>query len=342
MHGHSWLLPVQLNVIRLILLYFATLPMQVHRNIDDLPAFRKPVLTIGTFDGVHKGHRQIVEQLQEVASHSGGETVIITFHPHPRTVVGTSLPKIHLINTIEERIELLSPLIDHLVIVPFTEIFSRMTASEYVEHFLVEKFHPHTVVIGYDHRFGRDRKGDYHLLEFFRDKGLFNLVEIPPHVLDHNAVSSTRIRDAIARGEVDTASHLLGYDFFFSGKVVEGNKLGRKLGYPTANLDLQQVEKLIPGDGVYAVLALLSGYEEPLQGMMNIGVRPTIESSERASDRVIEVNLFNFNDQLYGEMVKVFVKKRLRDEVKFPGLDELVEQMAIDKENTLKALNARG
>jgi riboflavin kinase/FMN adenylyltransferase len=149
-------------------------------------------------------------------------------------VVGTSLPKIHLINSIEERIALLSPFIDHLVIVPFTEIFSRMTASEYVEHFLVEKFHPHTVIIGYDHRFGKERQGDYHLLEKFRDKGLFNLVEIPPHILDHNAVSSTRIRQAITNGDVTTAAHLLGYDFFFSGIVVDGNKLGRKLGYPTA------------------------------------------------------------------------------------------------------------
>jgi riboflavin kinase/FMN adenylyltransferase len=336
MHGHSLQLPLQLNVIRLILLYFATLPMQVHRNIDNLPAFRKPVLTIGTFDGVHKGHRQILNQLQEVASASGGETVIITFHPHPRTVVGTTLPKIHLINTIEERIELLTPLIDHLVIVPFTEIFSRMTASEYVEHFLVEKFHPETVIIGYDHRFGEGRKGDYQLLESFRDQGLFKLIEIPPHILDHNAVSSTRIRDAITKGDVEAAAHLLGYDFFFSGKVVNGNKLGRKLGYPTANLDIQNHEKLIPGDGVYAVLATLLDSVTPMQGMMNIGMRPTIGNSAR----VTEVNLFNFDREIYGETMRVFVKKRLRDEVKFPGINEMVKQMGVDKENALKILNS--
>ena len=311
--------------------------MQVHPDIDQLPAFRKPVLTIGTFDGVHKGHRKILAQLKEVAAKSGGESVLITFHPHPRTVVNTSLPSIHLINTIEERIELLTPLIDHLVIVPFTEIFSRMTASEYVEHFLVEKFHPHTVIIGYDHRFGKERKGDYKLLESFRDKGLFNLVEIPAHVLDHNAVSSTRIRNAIAEGDLQTATHLLGYDFFFSGKVVEGNKLGRKLGYPTANLQIQQPEKLVPGDGVYAVLATLPGMTTPLQGMMNIGVRPTIG----ISDRMIEVNLFEFDREIYGETLRVHVKKRLRDEVKFPGLNELVKQMEIDKKNTLNVLNAQ-
>ena len=310
--------------------------MQVHRNIDHLPAFRKPALTIGTFDGVHKGHRKILAQLKEVAAKSGGESVIITFHPHPRSVVHSSRPDIHLINTIEERIELLTPLIDHLVIVPFTEVFSKMTAAEYVEHFLVEKFHPHTVIIGYDHRFGKERKGDYKLLESFRDKGLFNLVEIPAHVLDHNAVSSTRIRNAISEGDLQTATHLLGYDFFFSGKVVEGNKLGRKLGYPTANLQIQQEEKLVPGDGVYAILATLPGMTTPLQGMMNIGVRPTIG----ISDRMIEVNLFDFDRDIYGETLRVSVKKRLRDEVKFPGLDELVKQMGMDKQNTLKILNA--
>ena len=337
MHDDSSFHCIQTDAIRLILLYFATLPMQVHRDIDDLPAFRKPVLTIGTFDGVHKGHLQILNQLQEVAARTGGETVIITFHPHPRTVVGANLPKIHLINTIEEKIELLSPLIDHLVIVPFTELFSRMTATEYVKHFLIEKFQPHTVIIGYDHRFGKERTGDYHLLEQFRDEGHFHLVEIPPHVLDHNAVSSTRIRDAIAIGAIETANHLLGYDFFFSGIVVEGNKLGRQLGYPTANLDVQPQEKLTPADGIYAVLAGLPGYAEPLQGMMSIGVRPTISHS----GRVIEVNLFDFDEDIYGVTMKVMVKKKLRDEVKFPGLNELVEQMGVDKLDTLKILNAK-
>ena len=311
--------------------------MQVHRNIDDLPAFRKPVLTIGTFDGVHKGHLQILNQLQEVAAKIGGETVIITFHPHPRTVVGTNLPKIHLINTIEEKVGLLSTLIDHLVIVPFTELFSRMTATEYIEHFLVEKFHPHTVIIGYDHRFGKERKGDYQLLEQFRDAGYFHLVEIPPHVLDSNAVSSTRIREAIATGAIETANHLLGYDFFFSGIVVEGNKLGRKLGYPTANLDVQPPEKLTPADGIYAVSAELTGHAQKLEGMMSIGVRPTIGHSVR----VIEVNLFDFDKDIYGATMKVLVKKKLRDEVKFPSLDDLVKQMGMDKINALKILHEK-
>ena len=189
--------------------------MKVYYSSDDLPVFSKAVVTIGTFDGVHLGHQAILEQLQQEAARIGGETVIITFHPHPRKVVANSQP-IYLINTIEEKIELLGKKgIDHLVVVPFTAAFSQQSPEDYVEQFLVKKFHPHTIIIGYDHRFGQGRKGDYKLLEELSPKFGFQLLEIPAHVINESTVSSTRIREAVLKGDMSAANGLLGYDFFF-------------------------------------------------------------------------------------------------------------------------------
>ncbi len=329
--------------------------MKIHRNIDELPVFRNAVVTIGTFDGVHQGHRQILNQLKEEAAKIMGETVIITFHPHPRKVLRSDKPRIQLINTIEEKTELLSNEgINHLVIVPFTQEFSKLTAKEYVEDFLVKKFHPHTVIIGYDHHFGQGREGDYRLLEQYEKDGTFKLNEIPEHILNASGVSSTRIRAAILNGKIEEANELLGYPFFFEGLVVEGDKLGRKLGYPTANLKVEEEEKLVAGNGVYAVEVSLelvppanggtgmtsreSGVRSQarLKGMMNIGVRPTLGGTRR----VIEVNIFDFNQNIYGKRLRVYVKKRLRDEVKFDSLEELKVQLANDKLESLKALDS--
>jgi riboflavin kinase / FMN adenylyltransferase len=329
--------------------------MKVYFSTETIPAFKKAVVTIGTFDGVHTGHKSILEQLKREAVRIGGETVIITFHPHPRKVIVSGQPAIHLINTIDEKIELLHKNgIDHLVVVPFTDDFSQQSPEEYIEKFLVEKFHPHTVIIGYDHRFGRNRKGDYKLLEEYSARLGFNLMEIPAHLINDNTVSSTRIREAVLHGNTDVANTLLGYDFFFEGTVVDGNKLGRTLGYPTANLRIENAEKLIPGNGIYAVeLEIRSrkgdtatGTQRPnvyapviidhprLKGMMSIGIRPTIGGT----DRVIEVNIFDFSEDIYGATVRVYIKKYLRSEVKFNGLDALVEQLGKDKEDTLKVL----
>ena len=312
--------------------------MQIHRNIDHLPPFRNAVITIGTFDGVHTGHQQILEQLRQAASRIGGETVIITFHPHPRKIVtGSSGGAVRLINTLAEKIELLSwKKMDHLVVVPFTESFSQLTAEQYVKDFLLEKFHPHTIIIGYDHQFGKGRKGDYHLLESFSQSERFDLQEIPVHLLNAISVSSTRIREAIGQADMDTANRLLGYDFFFSGRVMEGNRLGRTIGYPTANLLVEDPEKLIPGDGVYAV-EIAEGPGElrgSMKGMMNIGKRPTVDGTKRT----IEVNIFDFNEDLYGKELRVFTRKHLRGEQKFSGLDALKAQLAKDKENAVAAL----
>ena len=327
--------------------------MRIYNNTDQLPSFRQAVITIGTFDGVHTGHARILGQLRQEAARIDGETVIITFYPHPRKIVKGGSEEIRLINTLEEKIQLLSWLqIDNLVIVPFTEAFSQLTAEEYIKDFLLAKFHPHTVIIGYDHRFGKGRLGDYHLLEQYSASEGFQLQEIPVHLLDEISVSSTRIREAIQRTDVASANQLLGYPFFFSGLVVKGDQLGRTLGYPTANLQLTNMEKLTPGDGIYAVEAVLlpktgdgssvgaatspaDPFEAPrLKGMMSIGIRPTVGGKLRT----IEVNLFDFNEDIYGRELRVFVKKYLRPEEKFDGLPALIEQLGKDKEDTLAAL----
>ena len=318
-------------------MYFRTAFMKVYYSTETIPAFKKAVVTIGTFDGVHTGHKSILEQLKREAARIGGETVIITFHPHPRKVIVSGQPAIHLINTIDEKIELLEKNgIDHLVVVPFTDDFSQQSPEEYIEKFLVEKFHPHTVIIGYDHRFGKNRLGDYKLLEEYSARLGFNLMEIPAHVINDNTVSSTRIREAVLHGNTDAANTLLGYDFFFEGTVVDGNKLGRTLGYPTANLRIENAEKLVPGNGIYAVELEIKGRPGRLKGMMSIGIRPTIGGT----DRVIEVNIFDFNEDIYGATVRVYIRKYLRSEVKFNGLDALVEQLGKDKEDTLKVLGS--
>ena len=315
--------------------------MKVHHDTENLPVFRNAVITIGTFDGVHTGHRQIIEKMKKEAALVDGETVIITFHPHPRKVVSSVFTGVRLINTLEERLELLKELdIDHVVVVPFTEVFANQPAEDYINNFLVEKFHPHTIIIGYDHRFGRERKGDYLLLEEKAPIYNYQIKEIPKHVLDEISISSTKIREAVLNGKIETADTLLGYNFFFSGIVIHGDKLGRKLGYPTANLKIENEEKIIPGNGIYAVYAeVVDGEKQTpgnllLKGMMSIGFRPTVDGKKR----VVEVNLFDFNEDIYDRTLKVYVKKYLREEVKFNSLEDLVKQIDQDKIASQKIL----
>ena len=329
--------------------------MKVHRDIDNLPAFRNAVITIGTFDGVHMGHRQIIDKLKTEAIAINGETVIITFHPHPKKIVSSAILGIRLINTLDERIGLLGQLgIDHLVVAPFTEAFANQTAEDYIRDFLVDKFHPHTIIIGYDHRFGRERLGDYRLLEKYAAVYKFHLKEIPKHILENISISSTNIREAILHNDIGTADKLLGYEFFFSGVVVHGDKMGRKLGYPTANLKITDEEKIIPGNGIYAVYVQLVNSELSMvnkesadsthspftihhsryKGMMSIGFRPTVDGKHR----VVEVHIIDFDEEIYGRTLKVFVKKYLRQEIKFESLEALVKQIDQDKIESLKVL----
>ena len=307
--------------------------MQVHNDITQLPVFKNAVITIGTFDGVHSGHQQIINTLKEAAAAAGGESVIITFHPHPRKVVSSPVTGIRLINTLKERIELIAKAgVDHLVVVPFTEYFANQTAEEYISDFLVNKFHPHTIIIGYDHRFGKERVGDYKLMEEKAPVYNYQLMEIPVHLLDTIKVSSSNIRDAILHGHVEEANKLLGYTFFFEGEVVGGDKIGRTIGYPTANLKSTDEEKIVLGDGIYAVYTEVDGVR--YKAMMSIGFRPTVNGKTR----VVEVNIFDFEKEIYGKIIRVYVKKYLRSEVKFDGLEALKQQLHKDKEDSLSVL----
>ena len=307
--------------------------MQIHRDLNKLPDFKNAVVTIGTFDGVHLGHRQIIENLKEEAGKANGESVIITFHPHPRKVVSSVITGVRLINTLPERIELLEKAgIDHLVIVPFTDFFANQTAEAYIHDFLVGKFKPHSIIIGYDHRFGKERAGDYKMMEEKATVYNYKLKEIPEHVLNAIKVSSTNIRNAILHSNIDEANNFLGYNFFFEGEVFHGDKIGRSIGYPTANLKSTDEEKIVLGDGIYAVYADVEG--KNYKGMMSIGFRPTVNGRTR----VTEVNLFDFNQDIYGKTIRVYVKKYLRSEVKFNGLEELTQQLHKDKEESLKWL----
>jgi riboflavin kinase / FMN adenylyltransferase len=307
--------------------------LQVHHNIFHLPSFKNAVITIGTFDGVHKGHQSILHQLVNQAKQLNGESIIITFFPHPRSVVRQNEQPLLLLNTLDERIELLTQYgIDHLVIVPFDAAFAELSANEYVDDFLVKYFQPKAIIIGYDHHFGKNRTGDHLLLSKKGMEHQFALLEIPKHVLQEVAVSSTQIRQAIAAQKIETANALLGYPYFFSGQVVEGNQMGRTIGYPTANLHLLDETKLIPGDAVYAVQVKVNEESTIYNAMMNIGYRPTVAGKSRT----IEVHIFNFDADIYGKMLRVNVHAHLRNEIKFAGLDALTMQLAEDKEKAMQ------
>lgn len=344
--------------------------MRVYRDLEKLPLFRNAVITIGTFDGVHSGHCQIIAQLKEEAKRINGETVIITFDPHPRKIIAKAHGEVRLLTTLDERIELLNYAgINHLVIVAFDLSFASLSAEEYIKDFLYKNFKPHTIIIGYDHRFGKGRVGDYHLMDQYGDTLGFKVKEISEQVRDEVIVSSTRIRNALIISDIATANSLLGYNYFFAGTVMEGNKLGRTIGYPTANLRIENEEKLVPGNGVYAVtikfinkelhslpdapqqsparLSLADDIDTPSSeslplagkefhtGMMNIGLRPTINGKTR----VIEVNIFNFDQDIYGQTIRVYIKHYIRSEIKFNSLDELKLQLLKDKEQVIRLFN---
>lgn len=309
--------------------------MQVHRSLSQLPAFRNAVLTIGTFDGVHLGHQKIIQQLVQSAREVNGESVLISFDPHPRKIISSVPGDIRLLTLLEEKIRVLEPTgIDHLVVVPFDHHFANQTATQYIHEFIYQHFHPHTIIIGYDHRFGKGRTGDYQLLEAEGVKLGFKVQEIPEHMLQESGISSTRIRNAITEHRIADANALLGYDYFFCGTVVEGNQLGRTIGFPTANLHIKSEDKLIPGNGVYAVTVEIDAEPAILKGMMNIGYRPTVDGKRR----MVEVNIFDFDRDIYGKTLRVMVHHYLRGEQKFNGLEGLKAQLAADRDQAIALL----
>lgn len=312
--------------------------MQVHYDINNLPKFKNAVVTIGTFDGVHTGHKKIIEQLKTEATLVNGETVVITFHPHPRNIVGDTTG-VKLLTTLEEKIELLTRQgINHLVVTPFDDEFSNQLADEYVTNFLYKKFLPHTLIIGYDHLFGKGRKGNYELLEEYGNRLGFVVKEIPKQVLQQSAVSSTRVRKALLHQDIISAKELLGYNYFFEGIIIKGDQIGRTIGYPTANIQINDEDKLVPGDGVYAVKVCIKNSKYNKQnfgGMMYIGSRPVVNGKRR----VIEVNIFDFDDDIYDQIMWVEVISYIRGDMNLPSLDALQKQLIIDKQNCQTTLN---
>jgi riboflavin kinase/FMN adenylyltransferase len=312
--------------------------MQVHTDISSFRSVRRPVLTTGTFDGVHRGHRSILDRLTERARKEEGESVLFTFHPHPRMVLFPGDNDLKLLNTQAEKIALLEAAgLDHLLVVPFSRQFSRMHAVDYVRDVLVGAIGVHAVVIGYDHRFGRNREGDLSLLHQLGEAYDFHVEEIPAKEVDSMKVSSTKVRHALEQGDVATANELLGYSYPLSGVVVKGDQLGRTIGYPTANIGGLDTFKLVPGNGVYAVQVELRNGNHG--GMMNIGVRPTVAEG---LDRTVEVNIFGFQRDIYGEPITVRLLDRLRDEVKFNGMEAMKQRIAQDQVEALAVLRNYG
>ncbi len=310
--------------------------MIIYRDINNLPAFNNAVITIGFFDGVHNAHRLIIQQLINESKIVKGCSVVITFSPHPRIILGNEIKSFPLLNTFDEKCHLLEDAgVDYVIVVPFTKAFSELNADEYIQSFLVKYFNPHSIIIGYDHHFGKNRAGNFILLKQNAEKFGYIVKEIPEYIINDITISSTRIREMIMAGDIDSVNKLLGYHYFFSGEVVKGNTLGRTIGFPTANLMVEKDNKLIPGDGVYAVVIRIENTVTIFKGMMNIGIKPTFGINERK----IEVNIFDFDKDIYGQKLHITIHSRLRSEKKFDGIKELSTQLVLDKEKALLILN---
>lgn len=307
--------------------------MKIYREIDQLPAFTEPVVTVGTFDGVHLGHRRIIGRLAEMAKTRKGESIVVTFEPHPRMVLAQYGTAVKLINTASRKYELIAGLgVDHLVIVPFTLAFSKTPWESFIRDFIVKTLKTRCLVVGYDHRFGHGRQGDHDKLLHLAREENFCIEEVPPLLADGMEVSSTRIRNALHGGDIRLANRLLGYPYSITGKVVHGNRIGHRLGFPTANIEAEDKYKLIAANGVYATRVLYNA--QLYDGMGNIGIRPTLDRHSFA----IEVNLFDFDLEIYGETLTVFFFDRLRDEVRFDNLEGLKSQLEKDRVITMEVL----
>ncbi len=308
--------------------------MQVFYNIDDF-VYQKPVVaTIGTFDGVHLGHKKILQRLKDIAAEIGGEAVLISFNPHPRLVLFPDKAPILLLQNIQEKIEVLERFgIDKLLLIPFTKDFSQTSSDTFIRKILVEKVGISSLVIGYDHHFGANRSGDIHELRQYAKECNYEVEEIPAQAIDNANVSSTKIRQALLEGDIQTANAFLGYAFRFSGKVIHGEKQGRLLGYPTANLDLQDKYKLIPANGIYFVRVWYQNVA--YFGMMSIGFKPTMGEFERG----IEVNIFDFEQDIYDKMLTIEVLQYIRSEAKFDSLQALIQAIDGDKAFCMKEIN---
>ncbi len=309
--------------------------MNIYRNIKALPEFKNAVITIGSFDGVHSGHLKILSRVKKLADEIEGDSVVITFFPHPRNILDSADREISILNTLDEKIKHIENIgIKNIVVVPFSFEFSQQAPREYIENFIIECFHPKYIVIGYDHRFGLNRGGDISLFKEYEENNNFKVIEIPKQEIDDIAISSTKIRKALQAGNIEDANLYLNHPYILTGKVVHGDKLGTKLGYPTANLQISEKDKLIPLEGVYAVKIDID--EHFFEGMMYIGKRPTVTNQP---DINIEINIFDFNQNIYDKSITIQILKFLRQDIKFKNLEELKEQLKVDEKNAILALD---
>lgn len=307
--------------------------MKIYHGIDDFNKLANAVVTSGTFDGVHVGHQKILLRVREIASRNSGESVVLTFWPHPRLVLHPEDDSLKLLNTFEEKAALLKEIgIDHLIRIPFTKEFSQLGSEQFIRRILVETIGTRTLVIGYDHHFGKNREGSFEELKADAPRYGFEVEEIPRQEVDQVGVSSTRIRRALEEGDIETATHLLGRPYSLSGRVVAGDKLGRLMGYPTANIEIDTKYKLIPMDGIYAATVL---HEHTTYGaMLYIGNRPTINGTKKN----IEVNIFNFDMDIYGEDLTVHIHQFIRGDRKLSDLEALKKQLGADKDVAVDVL----
>ncbi len=304
--------------------------MKTFSSIYNFHTRQKTIVTLGTFDGVHLGHQMIIRKLVSASELMGGESLVLTFFPHPRMVLKQD-DTIKLLNTMSEKIELLERYgLDNLVVHKFDADFSQLSAADFVEQILVKQFNVGKIIIGHDHRFGKNRTADIHDLIRFGLKYNFEVEEISAQEIDHVSISSTKIRKALEIGDIAMANEYLGYDYFFSGIVVSGKKLGNTIGYPTANLEVTESYKLIPRNGIYIVTSVIEGKTIP--GMMSIGINPTFENHPYT----IEVNFLDWDGDLYGEVLKISVHERIRDEMRFDQFDLLIEKIREDEQITRK------
>jgi riboflavin kinase/FMN adenylyltransferase len=306
--------------------------MKVYRDVNQFDV-AKPVLTVGSFDGVHLGHRKVINRLNEIARQNGGESVIFTFSPHPRLVLTKDKGSLRLLTTLNEKIELLDQAgVDHLIIYPFTKEFSELGYTDFVRILLVNQLNIASLVVGYDHKFGKDRKGDFEMLQGLSMAFNFKLEKLDALLSDNINVSSTKIRQALQNGNISKANRYLGYPFSLHGTVVEGQKLGRKIQFPTANIEASDPHKIIPGYGVYAVVVNIEGIIH--RGMLNIGSRPTINNN--ADNRSIEVHIFDFDKDIYKKQLELKFITKIREEQKFGSIDGLRSQLEKDKLDVLE------
>ena len=307
--------------------------MKVFTTIPNYPSENKSIVTIGTFDGVHLGHRVILKRMKEIAKKTKGKSVLLTFSPHPRHVLHKDNQDMKLITTLQEKQDLINQAgLDNLVIHEFTKKFSRIKPVNFVRDILVEQLNVHTLVIGYDHHFGRNREGSIQELTTLADLYDFNIEKIDPQYFEDVTVSSSKIRKLIEKGEMVKAKQYLGYEFMLNGKVIKGNSLGKTINFPTANIVVENKWKILPADGVYAVKIVLEAKE--YKGMMNIGQKPTVDGNGIS----LEVNIFDFNQDIYGKGIEIRFVKRIRDERKFENLLGLRKQLLIDRNKARKIL----